>query len=138
MAQSIHEVMTHDPVTVDVGASLQETAKKMRDADTGAIIVTEQNRVRGILTDRDIVVRAVADGRESSTRVGEVVSEELVSLSPRDSAERAVELMRQHAVRRLPVIENDQPIGIVSIGDLAIERDEQSALADISAAEPNR
>ena len=69
---------------------------------------------------------------------GEVISEELVSLSPEDSAERAVELMRQHAVRRLPVIENDRPIGIVSIGDLAIERDEQSALADISAAEPNR
>ena len=95
--------------------------------------------MRGILTDRDIVVRAVADGLDvTATHAGDVVSRELVLLSPEDTVERAISLMREHAVRRIPVVDGDRPVGIVSIGDLALERDQESALAEISAAPPNR
>ena len=84
------------------------------------------------------MVRAVADGRDpASTQAGAILSERLVTLSPSETVERAVAAMREYGVRRLPVVEGDKPIGVVSLGDLAIERDEESALADISVAPPN-
>ena len=139
MAQSIQEVMTRDPVTVEGSSNLEEVARAMRDNDTGAILVTEGGQVRGIVTDRDIVVRAVADGRDAGTvPAAELSTENVVTLSLEDTVERAIELMREHDIRRLPVVDGDgRPAGIVSIGDLAIERDEDSALADMSAAPPN-
>ncbi len=136
--QSVQEVMTHDPVTVETSRSLVDVAQAMRDHDTGAIIATERGKARGIVTDRDIVVRTVADGRDpGQVRVEEICSDALVTLNPQDRLDTAAEMMRRHDVRRLPVVEDDRPIGIVSLGDLAIERDEDSALADISAAAPN-
>ena len=133
------DIMTHDPVTVDVSATLVDVARRMRDHDIGAVIVTEDDKVRGILTDRDIVVRAAADGRDlRSVRVQDVRSADLVTLKPDDMLDSAVEVMRRHDVRRLPVVDGDRPVGILSIGDLAVERDPESALADISAAAPNR
>jgi CBS domain-containing protein len=100
--------------------------------------VEDDGQVRGIVTDRDIVVRAVADGRDpASTTLGEVGSTDVVALSPDDTVERAVEIMRQKAIRRVPVVEGGRAVGIVSIGDLAAERDPDSALADISSARPN-
>jgi CBS domain-containing protein len=139
MAQTVQEVMTHDPVTVEGSQSLVEVAGLMRDHDTGAIIVTGAGgKVSGIVTDRDIVVRAIADGRDpSATTAGDVQSANTVVLNPQDRLETAAETMRRHDVRRLPVVDGDRPIGVVSLGDLAIERDEDSALADISAAAPN-
>lgn len=137
--QSVQEVMTHDPVTVETSASIADVARLMRDHDTGAIVATDSGRIRGIVTDRDIVVRAVADGADPrSARVDEICTGQLVTLNPQDRVETAVEAMRRHDVRRLPVVDGDRPIGIVSLGDLAIERDEESALADISAAAPDR
>ncbi len=137
-ARSVQEIMTHDPVTVDSTQTLIDVARLMRDHDTGAIIATEAGKVRGIVTDRDVVVRAIADGRDpGGVRVGEICSDQLVTLNPQDRIETAAETMRRHDVRRLPVVEGDRPIGIVSLGDLAIERDESSALADIAAAAPN-
>ena len=97
------------------------------------------HQVRGILTDRDIVVRALADGRAPQTvRVKDVRSADLVTLNPQDTLDTAAEAMRRHDVRRLVVAEGEQPVGILSIGDLAVEHDSESALADISAASPNR
>ena len=85
-----------------------------------------------------MIVRAVADGRDpADVRVEEICSDQLVTLSPQDRIDTAAETMRRHDVRRLPVVDHDRPVGIVSLGDLAIERDEDSALADISAASPN-
>ncbi|MDP8907798.1 MAG: CBS domain-containing protein [Chloroflexota bacterium] len=85
-----------------------------------------------------IVVRAIADGRDPrEVRVEESCSDQLVTLNPQDRLETAAEMMRRHDVRRLPVFDDGRPIGIVSLGDLAIERDEDSALADISAASAN-
>ena len=137
--QSVQELMTHDPVTVEAATPLTEAARLMRDHDTGAIVATDAGKVRGIVTDRDVVVRAVAEGRDpGSATVGDICSEQLVTLNPQDRVTTAVEAMRRHGVRRLPVVDGDRPIGIVSLGDLAMERDEHSALADISAAAPNR
>jgi CBS domain-containing protein len=139
MAEPIRSVMTAKPVALQAGTTLVEAARAMRDHDVGDVLVLEDDRLRGIVTDRDIAIRAVAEGRDpSSTVVGEISSGADVTVAPDDTVDRAVELMRQRAVRRLPVVENGRPIGIVSLGDLAVERDPQSTLSDISAADPNR
>jgi CBS domain-containing protein len=132
--------MTREPVTVESRTPITEVARKMRDNDIGAVLVVEDDRLEGLVTDRDLVVRALADERDArETTAHSVCSGPLVTVGPDDDASRAVELMRANALRRLPVTDKEQhPVGIVSIGDMAIERDEESALADISAAEPNR
>jgi CBS domain-containing protein len=138
-AETIRDVMTPDPATVKPADSALEAARAMRDGNFGAVVVVEDGgSVRGILTDRDIAVRAVAEGREpESTEVSEIFTTEPTTLSPDQAVDEAVQALRDSAVRRLPVVEDSKVVGIVSIGDLAVERDERSALADISAAPPN-
>lgn len=139
MTQIVRELMTPKPKTVDAGEPVANVAKVMRDQAVGAVVVVHGERVKGIVTDRDIAIRAVAERRDPwNTRVGDITSEDVVSLSPEDAVNDAIELMRRHAVRRLPVVEGGKPVGIVSIGDLAQDRDPTSALADISAATANR
>jgi CBS domain-containing protein len=139
MAQSISEVMTPNPVTIPADMSAVNAAELMRDRDIGDIIVMEQNRVVGIITDRDIVVRVVASGQEpAKAKLADICSKELHTVKPTDPVEVAINLMREKAVRRILVVEDDSPVGIVSIGDLAVERDRQSALGDISAAPPSQ
>lgn len=124
MTERIKDVMTANPQTLPATATV-------READ-------DQGHIAGILTDRDITVRVVAEGRDPrATRIDDIASHDLVALSPEDSIERAVEAMRERALRRLPVVEDGKVVGIVSLGDLALERDPDSALADISAAPPN-
>lgn len=134
MAQPIREVMTSDPRTVEPDATVTEAARVMSQDDIGAVLVTEQGRVSGILTDRDIVVRGVAEGRDpAATRVSEVCTSDPVTLTVDQSVEDAIRLVREQDVRRIPVVQDGRPAGIVSIGDLAIERDPDSALADLSS-----
>jgi CBS domain-containing protein len=138
VAQSVREVMTPNPTAFPATATVGEAARAMRDMDIGDVMVMDDRQICGIVTDRDIVVRAVAEGREpSEVKLSEICSRELTTLAPTDDTADAARLMRERAVRRLPVVENGQPVGIVSIGDLAVERDPESALADISAAPPN-
>jgi CBS domain-containing protein len=138
MAQRVADVMANDPIVCPPGTTVQDAARRMRDADVGNVLVGEGSTVEGIVTDRDIVVRALAEGRDpASTTVGEICSGATVTVAPDDAIDRAVQLMREHAVRRLPVVEGGRAVGVVSIGDLARERDERSALADISEAPPN-
>ena len=138
MAQSINEVMTRDPITVDKQTTLAEVAKHMRDSDIGSLIVTDEGSAAGIVTDRDIVVRAVADGQDpTSTTVGQVATPNAVTLTPDQSVDDAIDVVREHNVRRVPVVQDGRPVGIVSIGDLAIERDKHSALADLSSSPAN-
>jgi CBS domain-containing protein len=138
MAQSIQEVMTPDPHTVPADATLEQAAREMKSDDIGAVLVEDNGNVAGILTDRDIVVRAIAEGRDpSSTKVGEVASRDVKTLTPDSSVDDAIKIVREQNVRRIPVVEDGRPAGIVSIGDLAIERDSDSALADISSEPPN-
>ena len=139
MAQMIREVMSSRPVTVEDSATVFDAARAMRDEDIGVVIVVNHGSIRGVLTDRDVVVRAVAEGRDpKSIKVGEIVSEDVATVTPDEPVDKVVSLMREKAIRRVPVVDGGRPVGVVSIGDLAVERDSKSALADISAAEPNR
>lgn len=138
MAQQLREVMTPDPIVLPVTAPMMEAAQRMRDEDIGDVLVEDNGKLCGMCTDRDMVVRAIAEGLEPrTTPVGNVCSREIVALSPDDLVEDAIRLMREHAVRRMPVVEDGRPVGMISLGDLAIDRDFDSALAEISAAPPN-
>jgi CBS domain-containing protein len=138
MAQRVREIMTGSVVTLPKDASLVEAARLMRDHGIGDVIVTDGGRAEGIVTDRDIVVRGVADGADpGAVALGSVLSGDLMAVAPDDPVERAVQVMRDRAVRRVPVVEDGKPVGIVSIGDLAVERDPGSALADISEEPPS-
>jgi CBS domain-containing protein len=139
MAQYLREIMTQNPVTLQSTDSVVAAARTMRDGNIGDVVVLNNGQIQGILTDRDIVVRALAEGRDPArTTVGEICSRELTTLAPSDPVAAAVTVMRERAIRRLPVVEGGRPVGIVSLGDLAVERDPQSALGGISAAPPNR
>jgi CBS domain-containing protein len=138
MAQQIRELMTPNPITLPGTASVHEAARAMRDAQIGDVIVIEHDQVCGIVTDRDIVVRTVAETRDpATTPLADICSHNLLTVTPTDSVEEAVRLMRTHAVRRLPVVDGGRAVGIVSLGDLAVERDPGSALGEISGAPPN-
>ena len=138
MAQSIREIMTADPRTVEPSATLTEAARAMRDDDVGAVLVVDGGTLAGIVTDRDIAVRAVADGADpESTRVSDVCSTDVATLTVDQTVDDAIRLVRERDVRRIPVLQDGRPAGIVTIGDLAIERDTDSALADISSEPAN-
>lgn len=138
MAQTVREVMTENLVALPSSAPLVEAAQRMRDADIGDVIVLDGGAMCGLVTDRDIVVRAVADGKDpASVTLGDICTHDLATVTPDDSVDEAIEVMRSRAVRRVPVVEGGKPVGIVSIGDLAVDRDTDSTLADISAAEGN-
>ncbi|MEU4211758.1 CBS domain-containing protein [Streptomyces sp. NPDC026206] len=139
MAQLVKDVMTADVATVLPETSLAEVAQLMRDQDIGDVVVASDDLVVGLLTDRDITVRAVADGADPlALSAGSVCTPNPVVIGPYQPAEQAVALMRQYAVRRLPVVQDERPVGLVSLGDLARERDPGSALADISRADAGR
>ena len=138
MAQSIREVMTADPRTVESGATVAEAAREMRDGDVGSVVVLENGKVAGVVTDRDIAVRVVAQGLDpDATRVSEVATMRPVTLTVDQSVDDAIRLVREQDVRRIVVVQDDRAAGIVSLGDLAIERDTDSALADIASEPPN-
>jgi CBS domain-containing protein len=109
----------------------------MRDWGVGAVLVVHEQSLRGLVTDRDLVVRAVAESRTPDEPVGPLSSGDLIRVNAEDDAAVAARLMREHAVRRLPVIENGQVAGIVSIGDLALQDDPASVLSLVSQAHPS-
>lgn len=137
MRQTIGDLMSRDPITCPPDAQLQSAAQLMRDRDIGDVVVVAGDEVRGIVTDRDITVRAVAEGRGPDTPVSDVLSGQVVTVASGDRVEKVVDLMREHAVRRIPVVDDGRLAGVISIGDVAMERDPDSALADISAAREN-
>ncbi|HET7571886.1 MAG TPA: CBS domain-containing protein [Gaiellaceae bacterium] len=117
---TVNELMTHDPRTVGAATSVAEAARLMRDDDVGSLPVVEGDRLVGTVTDRDIVVRVVADGRGGDTTVGEIASREVVTIDPQQDADEAMRLMAEHQVRRLPVCEEDgRLVGIVAQADVA-------------------
>ncbi len=126
---NIRDVMTSNPRTVSPTDPIQDAARIMRDEDTGAVPVVENGRPIGIVTDRDIVVRAVADG-QLNRPVHEIVTDSLVTATPEMSTREAAELMSEHQVRRLPVVENDQLVGIVSLGDIAVKEGSDRRVGD--------
>jgi CBS domain-containing protein len=135
--QLVRDIMTTAVIGLGGDASLVEAARHMRLADIGDVLVLDGDTVRGILTDRDIVVRALAADRDpATTRVADIATPDPVTIGPDEPAAHAVQLMRDGAVRRLPVCEDGHIVGMVSLGNLAAERDPESALADISIAPP--
>ncbi|MEU9328845.1 CBS domain-containing protein [Streptomyces canus] len=137
-AELVRDVMTPGVVAVRPDASLVEAARLMRAQDIGDVVVADGQHVVGLLTDRDITVRAVADGADPLTVSAQsVCTPDPLTVAPGDPVTQAVALMRAHAVRRLPVIEDGLPVGMVSLGDIAEGRDPGSALADISRADPD-
>ncbi|MFC9095364.1 CBS domain-containing protein [Streptomyces sp. NPDC057072] len=138
MTQHVRDIMTTAPVTVEPQTSVANVARLMRDQNIGAVLVTEKDHLRGLVSDRDLVVRVLAQGADpEQTTVANACSDDLVTIGPDDDLDRAVEVMREYSIRRIPVVEGDHPVGIVSLGDMAIERDPRSVLGDISAARPN-
>jgi len=138
MVQAVGDIMTKAPVSLSAEATVRDAARSMRELNVGAIVVHRHGEVCGIVTDRDIVVRCLArDGDCDETPLHEICSRELVALHPDDDVDHAVRLMRDKAIRRIPVLKNGIAVGILSLGDLALERDPFSALGAISAASPN-
>src|SRR3954466_565527 len=129
MAQTVRDVMTANPSTVERGQPVIEAARLMRESDAGAVVVLDNGQVAGIITDRDITVRVVAEGRDlTGATVGDAATMiDLTTVGPDTSIDQATQLMRRNAIRRLPVVENNRAVGILSIGDLAIENDSDSA-----------
>jgi CBS domain-containing protein len=135
--RQVREVMTAAPETVTPDTTIHDAAAMMERADVGNLLVVEDEQLRGIVTDRDIAVRAVARGLAPSVAVRVVQSPSAVSVSPTATVAEAIAVMRDNDVRRVPVVEAGRPIGIVSLGDLAVSREPRSLLADISSAPPN-
>lgn len=135
----VRDVMTPDPTVLPPDATVIDAAKAMRDGDFGAVLVGDGDHLSGIVTDRDIVVRALAEkGKEAvDVKLRDVVSDDLFTVSPDEPVEEAIEHMRDRALRRVPVVDGDKPVGIISIGDLAVDLDRDTVLGEISAAPPN-
>ncbi|WP_434741418.1 CBS domain-containing protein [Micromonospora sp. SH-82] len=135
---TVGEFMTTRLVTMDGTDTLTAAARVMRDNAIGDVVVTDDGDVVGIVTDRDITVRGIAEEMDPDrTPVNQIVSRDVITVSPDDDAVSATDLMRTYAVRRLPVVDDGRLVGLVSMGDLAVEREPQSVLADISADDPN-
>jgi CBS domain-containing protein len=123
MGKSIRDAMTTTPRKVDTTTPVAEAAKLMKSEDVGSLPVTEGDRLVGMVTDRDIVTRVVAEGKDAqAATVGEIASKDLVNVDPQQDLDEALSLMAQHQVRRLPVVEEDgRLVGILAQADVARE-----------------
>jgi CBS domain-containing protein len=126
----IRDVMTPNPQTVSPDDTVQAAARIMQTEDTGAVPVVNNGRVLAVVTDRDIVVRVVAEGAPLSSPVRNIASQDVVCATPDMSTREASDLMSEHQIRRLPVVENDRLVGIVSIGDLAVKEGKDGRIGD--------
>jgi CBS domain-containing protein len=127
MGQSIKDVMTSDPCTIDADKSVAYAAKMMRDEDVGVAPIVESDKLVGMLTDRDIAVRVVAEGKDPErVTVREVASKQVVTVDPQQDLEEALRIMAKHQVRRLAVVEEDgRLVGVVAQADVAREGDDK-------------
>ena len=140
--QTVRDLMTAEPIVLDASATVSDAARQMKDNDVGDVLVRRNGKLCGIVTDRDIVVRALAESESKSNpgkrKLSEICSDDLECVAPDAEIADAIERMEARAIRRIAVVENGQPLGIVSLGDLAVARDRNSLLGKISAAPPSR
>jgi len=132
MCAKVRDVMTPGPIGVDYDQSIGEAARTMRDWGIGAVLVVRGGSLYGLVTDRDLVVRAVAEAKSPGEPVGPLSSSDLIGVDADADIAVAARLMRDHAVRRLPVLQDGQVAGIVSLGDLAIPDPPAAMLAAIT------
>lgn len=136
-ATTVRDIMTKNVINMQVGTTLDEAARTMRERDIGNVVVAEDEQLVGLVTDRDIVIRAVAEGMDpTTTTLGSVASRDIIAVQPDDTAQAAALLMREQAIRRVLVVDEQGLCGILSIGDLATEIDPDSVLGGISGAAP--
>jgi CBS domain-containing protein len=133
----VGDIMTPAPVGVYYSQTIGEAAGIMRDTQVGAVLVVNDGALSGVVTDRDLVVRGLAEGQGPDAPVGPLCSGDLVGVAADANVDQAEQLMREHAVRRLPVISDGQVVGIVTMGDIAVSADADSPLAAVSRAQPN-
>jgi CBS domain-containing protein len=126
MGKSIRDAMTANPCAIDASKPVAYAAKMMKEEDVGLAPIVEGDRLVGTLTDRDIAIRVVAEGKDpATTTVGEVASKDVVTIDPDQDLDEALRLMAHHQVRRLPVVEEDgRLVGVLSQGDVAKEADD--------------
>jgi CBS domain-containing protein len=140
----VRDVMTEDVATASPDTTLEEIATMMKNEDTGAIPIVEDDELVGIITDRDIVIRCVAEGKDpSEVSADDILTDDLDTVDPNTDVEEALDIMGRRQIRRLPVVEDGSLVGMVSIGDLAVkqgdEQDTGEALKDVSrGVKPSR
>lgn len=125
------EIMTGNVKTANREMSLQDVACLMREGDMGVMPIVENEKLVGIVTDRDIVVRAIAEGKEATTKIGDVMTTEIFSVKPDDFVFEAIRLMGDKQVRRIPVVsENGELTGIIAMADIALEMEDEREIAE--------
>ena len=136
--RKVRDVMSAAPVCMPAGESVSAAARAMKQHGTGTVLVLTDGRLSGLVTDRDITVRVLAENRDPrAARIGDICGGELVVLDPDDDLAQAARLVRDRAVRRMPVLRDGTPVGVVSIGDLALEKDATAVLSGVSSAPPS-
>jgi CBS domain-containing protein len=140
MAKSVRDAMTEDPRSIGASASVVEAARVMREEHIGSLPVTDDDQLVGMVTDRDITTRVVAESADPKlTSVGDVYSRDLISVEPDKDLAEALRLMARHQVRRLPVVENGRLVGIVAQADIALGENEKKTGELVEAiSEPSR
>lgn len=118
---TVENIMTDDSVTVTMQDNVYEVAVKMKENDIGFVPVVDGNKLLGVITDRDLVIRGYAEKKSGSTAVEEVMTTDMITIAPHTSIDEAAELMARHQIRRLPVVDNGMLIGVVALADLATE-----------------
>jgi CBS domain-containing protein len=132
--RKMRDIMSPAPICMAPGESVFAAAKAMKQYGIGTVLVLTDGKLSGLVTDRDITVRVLAENRDPlTTRIGDICSSELAVLGPDDDLEQATRLVRERAVRRIPVLADGIPVGVVSIGDLALDEDATSAMSGVSA-----
>lgn len=126
---NVRDVMTGNPRTASPSDSIQTVAQIMRDEDTGVVPLVDKGRLAGVVTDRDIVVRCVAEGKFNA-KASDAASDDVVTVEPDMSTADAAELMADHQIRRLPVVEGDKLVGILSLGDIAVKEGKDKRTGD--------
>lgn len=135
--RKVRDIMSAAPVCMAPGESVSAAARAMKQHGIGTILVLTDGSLSGLVTDRDITVLVLAEDRDpQTTRVGDICGSELVVLDPDDDLVQAARLVRDRAVRRIPVLRDGTPVGVVSVGDLALEKDAMSVLSGVSCAPP--
>jgi CBS domain-containing protein len=138
MAKSVRDAMTEDPRSIGASASVVEAARLMREQHIGSLPVTEDERLVGMITDRDITTRVVAESAvPEATSVGDVYSRDLISVEPNKDIEEALQLMARHQIRRLPAVENGRLVGMVAQADIALKENERTGELVGAISEPS-
>ena len=138
MVNSVRDAMTEDPRSIDPSASVVEAARVMRDEHIGSLPITDGDTLVGMITDRDITTRVVAEAADlATTSVGDVYSQDLISVEPDRDLEEALRLMARHQVRRLPVVENGRLVGMVAQADIALKENERTGELVGAISEPS-